>query len=79
MDVEVFTTLSLSYSGLRIGELLALKWFDLNDKRGTLRVTKTYNPNKNFEGYQLFTPKTKGSIRTVKIDDHLVNLLKNIV
>lgn len=30
MDVEVFTT--LSYSGLRIGELLALKWSDFNDK-----------------------------------------------
>lgn len=75
MDVEVFTT--LSYSGLRIGELLALKWSDFNDKKGTLRVTKTlYNPNNNFEGYQLLTPKTKGSVRTIKIDDHLVNLLK---
>lgn len=75
MDVEVFTT--LSYSGLRIGELLALKWSDFNNKKGTLRVTKTlYNPNNNFEGYQLLTPKTKGSVRTIKIDDHLVNLLK---
>nr|WP_157836680.1 tyrosine-type recombinase/integrase [Bacillus stercoris] len=39
MDAEVFTT--LSYSGLRIGELLALKWSDFNDKKGTLQIAKT--------------------------------------
>jgi integrase len=75
MDLEVFTT--LSYTGVRIGELLALKWADFNDKKGTLRVTKTlYNPNNNFESYQLLTPKTKGSVRTIKIDEFLLSILK---
>ena len=46
-------------------------------KREHYRVTKTlYNPNNNFEGYQLLTPKTNGSVRTIKIDNHLVTLLK---
>ncbi|MEY8192975.1 tyrosine-type recombinase/integrase [Peribacillus simplex] len=75
MDQLVFTV--LSYTGLRIGELLALKWGDFNEKQGTIRVTKTlYNPNNHFEKYQLLTPKTKGSVRTVKIDGMLINMLK---
>lgn len=75
MDLEIFST--LSYTGLRIGELLSLKWNDFNEKKGTLRVTKTlYNPNNNFDGYQLLPPKTKGSIRTIKIDDSLVDTLR---
>lgn len=40
--------------------ITSLKWSDFNDKKGTLRVIKTlYNPNNNFEGYQLLTPKQK--------------------
>lgn len=43
----------------------------------TIRVTKTlYNPNNHFEKYQLLTPKTKGSIRTIKIDEMLLNMLR---
>ncbi|APH06545.1 site-specific integrase [Bacillus weihaiensis] len=75
MDYLIFTL--LSYTGLRIGELLSLKWGDFNDKQGTIRVTKTiYNPTNHFKKYQLLTPKTKGSIRTIKIDEMIVSLLK---
>ena len=74
IDKLVFTT--LSYTGLRIGELLALKWTDFDEVKGTLRITKTlYNPNNNIKDYQLLTPKTSGSIRTIRIDKHLVNML----
>ncbi|UUH74889.1 site-specific integrase [Bacillus altitudinis] len=75
MDHLVFTV--LSYTGLRIGELLALKWGDFNENQGNIRVTKTlYNSNNHFEKYQLLTPKTKGSVRTIKIDEMLINMLK---
>jgi integrase len=75
MDHLVFTV--LSYTGLRIGELLALKWADFNSKQGTLRITKTlYNPTNNFEKYQLLTPKTSGSKRTLEIDEMLIKMLK---
>lgn len=75
MDHLIFT--ALSYTGLRIGELLALKWADFNDNQCTLRVIKTlYNPTNNFEKYQLLTPKTKGSVRTIRINDKLVSMLK---
>ncbi|MCQ6281594.1 tyrosine-type recombinase/integrase [Bacillus sp. EB600] len=75
MDSLIFTT--LAYTGLRIGELLALKWTDFDEEKGSLRVTKTlYNPNNNIKGYELLTPKTSGSIRTIRIDERLVKMLK---
>ncbi|WP_099363768.1 site-specific integrase [Fredinandcohnia onubensis] len=75
MDHLIFTL--LSYTGLRIGELLALKWADFNEKQSNIRVTKTlYNPSNNFKKYQLLTPKTKGSVRTIRIDGMLVSMLK---
>ncbi|WHX79336.1 hypothetical protein QNH32_01405 [Priestia flexa] len=62
---------------MRIGSLLALKWGDFNEKQGTIRVTKTlYNPTNHFEKYQLLTPKTKGAVRTIKIDEMLINMLR---
>ncbi|WP_279326722.1 tyrosine-type recombinase/integrase [Bacillus kexueae] len=39
MDSLIFTT--LAYTGLRIGELLALKWTDFDKEKGSIRVTKT--------------------------------------
>lgn len=43
----------------------------------TLRVIKTYyNPTNNKLHYQLLTPKTKKSIRTITIDPILINLLQ---
>ncbi|CAL1525660.1 Tyrosine recombinase XerC [Bacillus subtilis] len=75
MDHLVFTV--LAYTGLRIGDLLALKWTNFNDKSGTIRITKTlYNPNNQIEKYQLLTPKTTGSVRIIRIDETIVNLLK---
>ncbi|GAA0455392.1 site-specific integrase [Alkalibacillus silvisoli] len=73
-DLLLFTT--LAYTGLRIGELLALKWSDIDFEAHTLRVSKTYyNPNNNKKAYQLLTPKTDKSIRTITIDEIVVNLL----
>lgn|SRR5690606_28382113 len=75
MDYLIFTT--LAYTGLRIGELLALKWSDFNTETNSLRVTKTlYNPRNNIKVYELLTPKTVGSIRTIRIDAMLVKMLK---
>ena len=73
MDSLVFTT--LAYTGLRIGELLALKWTDFDEERGSLRVTKTlYNPSNNIKEYQLLPPKTSGSIRSIRIDERLIKM-----
>ncbi|MCB5238898.1 site-specific integrase [Niallia circulans] len=75
MDHLIFTT--LAYTGLRIGELLALKWTDFDEKLATIRVTKTmYNPTNHIEKYQILTPKTSGSVRTIRIDEMVVSMLR---
>ncbi|MET7021617.1 tyrosine-type recombinase/integrase [Bacillus mycoides] len=74
-DLLAFTI--LAYTGLRIGEMVALKWSDIDFDEHTLRVIKTYyNPTNNKLKYTLLTPKTEGSIRTITIDPLLVNMLK---
>ncbi|UXS45167.1 site-specific integrase [Staphylococcus delphini] len=73
---EVFST--LAYTGLRAGELLALKWSDIDFESNTISITKTYyNPNNNKKKYQILTPKTDSSIGKISVDPKIINLLKD--
>lgn len=70
-------------TGLRLGELLALKWIDINFKDKYISVNKsiksTYsidsNSNRKFEVIEQ-TPKTKNSIRTVPLTNSILELLQ---
>lgn len=74
-DMEMFYV--LAFSGMRSGELCALKWSDVNFESNEIRITKTlYNPDNNMRKYELTPPKTKGSIRTFNLDESIMNLLK---
>ncbi|MEK4204079.1 tyrosine-type recombinase/integrase [Staphylococcus sp. FSL W8-1207] len=73
---EVFV--SLAYLGLRAGELLALKWSDIDYEESTVSITKTYyNPNNNKKKYQILTPKTESSIGKISIDPNVIKLLQD--
>ncbi|OHQ96785.1 MULTISPECIES: tyrosine-type recombinase/integrase [Staphylococcus] len=73
---EVFTT--LAYTGMRAGELLALKWSDIDFDNNTISITKTYyNPNNNKKKYQILTPKTESSIGKISVDANIIQLLKD--
>lgn len=73
---ELFTT--LAYTGMRAGELLALKWSDIDFEECTVSITKTYyNPNNNKKNYQILTPKTESSIGKISIDPKVLKLLKD--
>ncbi|WP_368868234.1 tyrosine-type recombinase/integrase [Staphylococcus haemolyticus] len=73
---EVFTT--LAYTGMRAGELLALKWSDIDFDNNTISITKTYyNPNNNKKKYQILTPKTESSIGKISVDSNVIRLLKD--
>lgn len=77
LEGDLLTFTMLAYTGLRVGELVALKWSDIDFDNYTLRVIKTYyNPTNNKSKYTLLTPKTEGAIRTITIDPLLVDLLK---
>ncbi len=61
-------------SGLRKGELVALRWDDLDTETNTISVSKQYVRNPNGE-VTLTRPKTETSIRKVSIPQTAVNLL----
>lgn len=64
------------YTGLRIGELLALKWGDIDFGKGLLRVNSTCYDTSN--GRIDDTPKTKTSARVIPIPKQIMPLLKEL-
>jgi integrase len=69
--------LTLAYTGMRVGELCALKWKDIDFNNNTIKIYKTYyNPTNNTVKYDLLTPKTKASKRTIEVDEMLIKTLK---
>lgn len=76
-DYVIFTT--LAYSGVRVGELCALKWRDLSFSEYTLSITKTYyNPKNRATDYQLLSPKTNTSRRTIELDPSVFKELEKL-
>ncbi|MFS0820705.1 site-specific integrase [Bacillus sp. 1P02SD] len=69
--------LILSYTGIRVGELVALKWKGVDFRNNTISINKTYyNPNNNTLKYQLVTPKTRKSRRKIIVDEEVINALR---
>lgn len=63
-------------SGLRLGELMALKWDDIDFGKKILSVTKS---NQALKGRGIFTkaPKNLSSVRQVALSEFVCNLLLN--
>lgn len=64
----------LSFSGMRVGECLALTWHDLDFKNNTIAINKTLARTNN--GIKIQTPKTKASNRVVSLDTETIQVLK---
>ena len=67
------------YTGLRIGELLALEWADLDYHHGIMTVSKSCHYGHDESGkYMRFidTPKTNHSSRVIPIPRQLIPILK---
>lgn len=68
------------YTGLRIGELLALTWEDIDFRKGRLSVTKTCHDG-NVNGKHCIivdTPKTETSRRYIPLSKPLLAVLKDL-
>jgi integrase len=63
------------HTGLRQGELLGLKWDDVDMETGALQVRRTLSITK--DGPVLSTPKTKGSSRSVQLTSRAVGALRS--
>lgn len=64
------------YSGLRIGELIALQWSDIDFTKGILTVSKSCHDGK--DGLIIDEPKTATSRREIPLPKQLLPFLKSI-
>lgn len=66
----------LFLTGLRIGEVQALRWEDVDFEKKTLEVTHTLNHQGTSEkSRQLLSPKTINSYRAISINDRCLEIL----
>ena len=63
-----------AFTGARRNEILALRWSDLNMEAKTLTIARALEETKAF-GLRYKEPKTRRGIRTIVIDESLLNLL----
>ncbi|MEK0313702.1 site-specific integrase [Cohnella sp. 56] len=78
IDKDYHVFMILAYTGIRIGELLALKWKDINFEEHTLSVTKTYQNNRNnVREFGLVPPKTAAGIRVIEFDKTIKLVLES--
>lgn len=77
---HLFGILISLYTGLRLGELLALKWKNIDFKQRVIHIEKTScKITSNHKTYKIQdTPKTISSIREIPISKTLENLLKEL-
>ena len=71
---KLFGILLCLYSGLRIGELIALQWNDIDLTKGILTVSKSCHDSKN--GLVVDEPKTVNSRRLIPLPKQLLPILK---
>ena len=79
MGLGIYISLS---TGLRIGEICALKWSDINVADGTITVSRTIERIYVIEGEKkhteliINTPKTKNSCREIPMSKELLAMIK---
>ena len=62
------------YTGLRAGELLALKKSDIDFKNKTISITKT-----RLQNGKVTSPKTASSIRTIEVNETVLKILYDYI
>lgn len=68
---------TLFFTGVRLGECIALNWTDFKD--GCLDINKTISKEKDENGnYIINSPKTTSSFRKIRLDDNLINLFNEL-
>lgn len=84
LDTYKLGVLFALYTGIRLGELCALTWQDIDFETGSLRINKTLQRIKNIDGCDLSktkiiidTPKSQKSVRNIPIPSFFLNILKS--
>ena len=77
---KMFGVVLCLYTGLRIGELLALTWSDIDFGKGLLFVSKTCHDTHDGQNHTriIDSPKTVNSRRVIPLPKQILPLLKNL-
>ena len=78
VDDNLYSTLfkTLYFTGIRLGECLALNWNDFNGSY--IYVNKTIAKEKDNGNFIINSPKTRNSIRKIQLDIETINLLNKL-
>lgn len=76
--VKLYGILLCLYTGMRIGELLALEWGDIDLYKGLITVSKACHDSWDENGYKkiIGTPKTRSSCRVIPVPKTVIPYLK---
>lgn len=82
-QIKAIVLVALS-TGMRQGEILALKWEDIDFNKKEININKTLScyvdiiDGKRIMAKKIQPPKTKNSIRTIPLPNSLIPILKNV-
>lgn len=78
VDNQLYSTIFnlLYFTGLRVGEMIALTWEDINLDKKYIKIRKNFTNKLGIGTFKIIDPKTINSIREIDLDDELVVLLK---
>lgn len=66
----------LYLTGVRLGEMIALKWNNINWNKKQIKITSTFCDKIDGGGFILTLPKTSNSIRTIDLNNYIFERLK---
>lgn len=72
--VSRYMILTGLYTGMRIGEVMALRWSDINELQQTIHIQRSWN----YVDKQFKAPKTLSSVRTIKVNKSLLTVLNQL-
>ncbi|MFR3729401.1 tyrosine-type recombinase/integrase [Lacrimispora sp.] len=81
-DILAIGIIICFYTGIRLGELCALKWCDIDFESGTMTIMRTVSRIRTFdvEGNKtelhIGTPKSRKSIRKIPLPEFLIKLVE---
>ena len=80
-DEEYFVYILVLYTGLRLGEVMALTWKDINLNTGIMTINKTKYKTRDDDGHWYYVtdiPKTEKSVREIPLPLFLKEKLKEM-
>ena len=64
-------------TGLRTGELVGLKWSDIDFEKRTLTINRSMEYRHSFKVWRVGEPKSKSGYRTIPLTDEAIRILKD--